>query len=205
MGFDLTMPSTEIIRFAELTESKWKNGGGITREIACAAINENRIWRLSMADVASDGPFSAFDEYERILTVLKGEGITLQSDEGNIDADLWQPVRFSGALKIHGQLKSGPLTDLNLMFNPDYCSGDVTALHGPHNQSLELGEGCMVALHSLAGTVKMNDGTALLPGDTAIIGTDVIQVELTDGDAALLIKIDLSDQVSRSDLAITTR
>lgn len=197
------MPSTEIIRFAELTESKWKNGGGITREIACASINENRIWRLSMADVASDGPFSAFDEYERILTVLKGEGMTLQSDEGSIDADLWHPVRFSGALKIHGQLKSGPLTDLNLMFNPDYCTGDVTVLHGPHNQSLEL-DGCMFAVHGLAGAVKIAGGSQLLPGDTAIIGSDAVQAELTDGDAALLIQVDWSDQISFSDLVITT-
>ncbi len=194
----------EIIRFTELSESKWKNGGGITREIACATIDANRIWRLSMADVTCDGPFSEFSEYERILTVVKGQGITLQSDGGSIDADPWMPVQFSGALKIDAHLKSGPLTDLNLMFNPEYCTGDVTALHGPHHQSLELDARRMFAVHGLAGAVKINDSSQLLPGDTAIIGSNVCQVELADGDAALLIKIDLSDRISPRSFVVTT-
>lgn len=195
----------EIIRFAELSESKWKNAGGITREIASVSIDANRIWRLSMADVSSDGPFSEFAEYERILTVIKGQGITLQSDDGSIDADPWVPVQFSGALKIDAHLKSGPLTDLNLMFNPDYCIGYVTALNGPHNQPLELTDQHMFAVHGLAGYVKINECSRLLPGDTAIIGSDDGEVELADGDAALLIKIDLSDRVSPGSLIVTMR
>lgn len=199
------MPSMEIIRFAELTESTWKNGGGITREIACASIDANRIWRLSMADVTSDGPFSEFAEYDRILTILNGQGMSLQSDDGSIDADPWVPVRFSGALKIYAYLKSGPLTDLNLMFNPDYCTGDVTVLNGPYNQSLVLDEGRTFVVHGLAGTVKVNDSSQLLPGDTAIIGSDVGQVELAHDDAALLIKIDMSPRISPNSLVFTTR
>ena len=190
------MPTMEIIRFSELTESNWKNGGGITREIACATQGENRIWRLSMADVTRDGPFSEFAEYVRILTVVKGQGMVLQNDGGSIDADPWIPVRFSGALRINAQLKSGSLTDLNLMFNPDFCKGNVTALHGPCNRSLESVEQRMFAVHSLAGAVKINECSRLLPGDTAIIGSDVSQVDLADGDAALLVQIDLSRQVS---------
>ena len=199
------MPPMKIIRLAKLTESNWKNGGGITREIASASIDENRIWRLSMADVTSDGPFSEFAEYERILTVVKGQGMTLQSDDGCIDADLWNPVQFSGALKINGYLKSGPLTDLNLMFNPDYCIGGITALYGPCNQSLELEERRMFAVHGLAGTVKVNGNSQILPGDTVIIGSDVGQIDLSEGDAALLIKIDLSDGIRPSSLVVTAR
>lgn len=198
------MPPMEIISFTELSESKWKNGGGITREIACATIDANRVWRLSMADVRSDGPFSVFAEYERILTVVKGQGMTLQSDDGSVDVDLWIPVRFSGASKINAYLKSGPLTNLNLMFNPDYCTGDVTVLKGPHDQSLNLVERRMFALHGLAGAVKINKSSQILPGDTAIIGPDAGQVELADGDAALLIKIDLSHSINSNSLIVTT-
>lgn len=198
------MPSMEIIRFAELTESKWKNGGGITREIACASIDVKRIWRLSMADVSSDGPFSEFVEYDRILTIVKGQGMTLQSDGGSIDVDPWVPVRFSGALKIYAYLKSGPLTDLNLMYNPDYCTGGVTLLNGPYKQSLVLDERRMVAMHSLAGAVKINDSSQLLPGDTAIIGSDV-EVELAHDDAALLIEIGMNRRIDSSSLIFTTR
>ena len=195
----------DIIRFSELTESTWKNGGGVTREIACATLGENRIWRLSMADVTCDGPFSAFAEYVRILTVVKGQGMVLQNDGGNIDADLWHPVQFSGALNVNAQLKSGPSTNLNLMFNPAYCTGDVTALHGPCNRSLALAEQRLFAVHSLAGALGVNGCSPLLPGDTAIITSDVGQVDLADGDAALLIQIDLSRHVSSNSVVFTAR
>tara|TARA_A100001391_G_C4976496_1_gene254078 strand:- start:607 stop:819 length:213 start_codon:yes stop_codon:yes gene_type:complete len=61
---------------------------------------------------------------------------------------------------------------------------------------LESVEQRMFAVHSLAGAVKINECSRLLPGDTAIIGSDVSQVDLADGDAALLVQIDLSRQVS---------
>ena len=172
------MPTMEIIRFAELTESNWKNGGGITREIACATLGENRIWRLSMV---------------------------LHNDGGSIDADPWIPVQFSGALRVNAQLKSGPLTDLNLMFNSDYCNGDVTVLHGPCNRSLALAERRIFAVHSLAGAVQVNGCSRLLPGDTAIIGLDVGQVDLADGDAALLVQIEVSRRINPNSLVFTAR
>tara|TARA_R110000868_G_scaffold143571_1_gene361817 strand:- start:53601 stop:54200 length:600 start_codon:yes stop_codon:yes gene_type:complete len=199
------MPTMEIIRFAELTESNWKNGGGITREIACATLGENRIWRLSMADVTRDGSFSEFAEYVRILTVVKGQGMVLHNDGGSIDADPWIPVQFSGALRVNAQLKSGPLTDLNLMFNSDYCNGDVTVLHGPCNRSLALAERRIFAVHSLAGAVQVNGCSRLLPGDTAIIGLDVGQVDLADGDAALLVQIEVSRRINPNSLVFTAR
>lgn len=199
------MPLMEIIRFAELTESKWKNGGGITREILSASLSGSRIWRLSMADVACDGPFSEFAEYDRILTIVKGQGLRLQSDGGCIDADPWSPVRFSGDLKIDAYLKSGPLTDLNLMFNPDYCTGDVTVINGPCHQSLAPDERRVFVVHSVAGSVKINDLSQLLPGDTAIIGPDMGQIEMQDDDAALLIKIDLNTRFNPDALVFTAR
>ena len=38
---------------------------------------EDFAWRLSMATVASDGPFSSFAGVDRTLAVLEGEGIVL--------------------------------------------------------------------------------------------------------------------------------
>lgn len=199
------MPSTEIVRFVELKESKWKNGGGITRKIASAFIDNNCLWRLSMADVTGDGPFSEFAEYERILTVVNGHGMTLQSEAESIDASPWVPVQFSGALKIFGSLKSGPLTNLNLMFNPDHCTADVTAISGPCRSSMTFDERHILVVHSLAGAVKINDGAPLLPGDTAIIGSDAGRLELEHEDAALWIKIDLNAQTSPGSLVFSLR
>ncbi len=58
----------------------WKNGGGVTVEIAIhpqGASVDDFDWRVSMATVASDGPFSVFPGIDRTLSVLEGDGILL--------------------------------------------------------------------------------------------------------------------------------
>ena len=199
------MPMMEIIRLAELSESNWKNGGGITREIANAAISACHIWRVSLADVTEDGPFSDFSDFVRILTVVKGQGMTLQNDAGSIDAEPGVPVRFSGALKIDGHLKSDPVRNFNFMFNPEYCTGDVTVLHGPQTRSLALTERHQFAVHCLAGTVNIDDRSRLLPGDTAFIGADAGEAVLAYGEAALLITIEMNRQTVPGSLVVTVR
>lgn len=199
------MPLMDIIRFAELRESTWKNGAGITREIANAAIGAKHIWRVSLADVTEDGPFSEFADFVRILTVVKGQGMALQSDGANFDAQPRIPVRFSGALKINGHLKSDPVRNFNFMFNPDYCTGEVTLLDGPQTRSLALTERHQFAVHCLAGTVTMNAGSRLLPGDTAFIGADAGRAALACDDAALLITIEMSGGITPGSLVVTAR
>ncbi len=53
---------------------------GTTTEIAVhpeAAGLGDFLWRVSMALVESDGPFSSFPGVDRTLTILSGEGIRL--------------------------------------------------------------------------------------------------------------------------------
>lgn len=180
-----------IIRYAELIETPWKNGGGVTRDVASASINGKQVWRLSIADVEQDGAFSDFTGLVRILTVIKGRGMALESDRGTLDARPWVPVRFDGALEIYGRLTSGPLTDLNLMFDPDYCDGNVGFLQGPYQQSLKPSPNHLFFVHCLDNSVNLNSGTPLYPGDTAVLDAHECEMTLKDGDAALLVTIDL--------------
>src|SRR6185437_7593790 len=69
-----------IIRASDCKTTPWKNGGGSTTEIAVApaeASLEDFDWRISMAVVASDGPFSSFAGIDRTLAVVKGDGLIL--------------------------------------------------------------------------------------------------------------------------------
>ena len=59
------------------TEMPWRNGGGVTREYLVHPGADAFEWRVSVADVASDGPFSEFAGYERVLTLLSGAGMAL--------------------------------------------------------------------------------------------------------------------------------
>ncbi len=64
----------------------WKNGGGETVEIAVfppGAGVDDFDWRISMATVASDGPFSIFPGIDRTLSILDGAGLSLKMEGGN--------------------------------------------------------------------------------------------------------------------------
>ena len=112
---------TRCIRAADHRRMPWKNGGGETTEIAvlpAGAGLDDFDWRLSMATVASDGPFSLFAGIDRTLAILEGEGIVL-SVEGRPEQRITPgspPVRFRRRpSRPRRRLVSGPVTDLNAM------------------------------------------------------------------------------------------
>jgi len=98
----------------------WKNGGGSTRQLLIAppgATIDDFDYRISIASVASDGPFSHFPGIDRTLLLLEGSDLLLEREDGNVlrlDCHC-APLRFAGEEKIYSQLESGPLTDFNVM------------------------------------------------------------------------------------------
>jgi uncharacterized protein len=114
------MSAMRILHFVDYRRMPWKNGGGETIEIAVSpegAGLDNFDWRISMAKVESDGPFSQFPGVERTLSVLEGEGIAL-SIEGMPSISLGKaraPFSFDASLKTDAQLKDGAIVDLNVM------------------------------------------------------------------------------------------
>ena len=72
------VPQTmQLIRFADLASVPWRNGGGVTREIATAPYDGERDsfrWRVSIADVTSEGPFSTFEEVDRQIVLVEVQG-----------------------------------------------------------------------------------------------------------------------------------
>jgi environmental stress-induced protein Ves len=112
------MPA-RVIRNQDLTRVPWKNGGGTTAEVAAfpeRSTFETFGWRLSMADVTSDGPFSLFPEIERTLVVVEGAGIELDVEGVSFRLDKASPkLSFSGEDITVGRLLSGPIRDLNVM------------------------------------------------------------------------------------------
>ena len=98
----------------------WKNGGGETVEIMSwpeGAPVSDFEWRISMAHVAHDGPFSNFPNIDRHLVVLKGNGLILQV--GNAPACRLKPdspaYAFPGDSPTMATLSDGPIQDLNVM------------------------------------------------------------------------------------------
>lgn len=103
----------------------WKNGGGVTHEIAREESDGALLWRLSIAEVASDGPFSSFPGLARILTVIEGAGLHLHTPEGRIDALPLAPVGFCGDTPVDCKRIAGAVHDFNVIYNPARLSARV--------------------------------------------------------------------------------
>jgi uncharacterized protein len=194
-----------IIRFLELRQVPWKNGGGITREIAVSWAGDSLIWRLSMADVAVDGPFSKFDGLQRILTVIEGNGMELTNPNGRLQADYGVPVHFDGALDIQSRLKDGPLRDLNLIYDPALCEGDVAVIAGNSTRLLRAATEQIYAIHCVAGKISVNETELLQIGDTALIESGVAQFDVPVHANALLITLTFPTQPEASSSVTAAR
>ncbi len=121
------MSQPRVLRAADYPRMPWKNGAGTTLEILRDDAAGDRLegfgWRLSIADVGQSGGFSLFTGYQRIITVLEGDGMQL-----TIDGQPSRPLRsldalaFSGDSQVDCRLLGGAIRDFNLIYSPDRCS-----------------------------------------------------------------------------------
>lgn len=99
----------------------WKNGAGLTREIAVHPPNAemtNFDWRISVAEVDRDAPFSAFPGVDRCIVLLEGAGMRLLPGDGGPGWTLarpYEPLQFPGDVALRGELLDGPCRDFNVM------------------------------------------------------------------------------------------
>lgn len=95
----------------------WKNGLGTTVEIAREPEGEDQfVWRVSVADVVSDGPFSRFEGIDRVIVTIEGAGMRLRHDgSAPVALRAFEPHHFRGEAETECQLISGPVRDFNLM------------------------------------------------------------------------------------------
>ena len=172
----------KTILIADIAPAPWKNGGGVTREIALAADDRGMIWRLSVADVARAGPFSSFRGLSRALTVIDGKGLLLRHEGGVIEAVRGEPVRFPGDMPIDCDLLDGPVRDFNLIFDPERVAADV----------IWLGKGIHevrgVGLLALEGTCIAAAEFVVDPGSFLLFGDEETRRIAVDG-AALLVSL----------------
>jgi environmental stress-induced protein Ves len=105
-----------LIHLDAVPPTPWRNGGGVTRELLAGPGTERWSWRVSVAEVVADGPFSAFAGVERWFAVLAGAGVELDIDGQFTRVHPGDPaVRFDGSAATRCRLLAGPTLDLNLM------------------------------------------------------------------------------------------
>ena len=129
----------------------WKNGGGITIDIAEAFRDgatpgawEGMVWRFGRTAITTPGPFSDLSGYDRVQMVVAGNGLVLAAPDHEIDVR--QPfvaVRFAGETPIVSRLEAGPVEVVNLIGDRSAVRLDMRVLEA--SQMLRLAAGTHIA------------------------------------------------------------
>ncbi len=146
----------------------WANGGGTTAEVAVhPAGRDDWDWRLSIAAVETDGPFSSLPGVDRHILVAAGAGMALTVDATTHDLRTDStPFAFAGEAVTTCRLFDGPISDLNLMVRRDRAEGALRRVHLQPGQAVPLGEGD-VAVVLLAGAATVG-GQTVQPFDALL-------------------------------------
>nr|WP_232793022.1 HutD family protein [Caulobacter hibisci] len=175
-----------MLRAADRAPAPWKNGGGTTWEIAAqppGAGLDAFDWRLSIAEVASAGPFSVFPGVDRVLTVIAGEGLRLSIDgqgEALLD-ETAAPLAFPGDAPASAALDAGPIRDLNLMVRRGAWRGRARRLA---NGEQIVAKADVTVLAALAParvkgeTLAAEDAVVVEPGETLAVEGSLLLIEI---------------------------
>nr|WP_276514054.1 HutD family protein [Gluconobacter cerinus] len=116
-----------IASVASFPAQPWRNGRGMTRVIATGA-----DWRISLADIQTDGPFSVFPGLTRSLLLAAGARLTLHglSPAPQDLRALGQSVCFKGEMPVSACCHGAPVQALNLMVRSEKAAC-LACFHGP--------------------------------------------------------------------------
>ena len=115
-----------VQRFSEHLAMPWANGKGASYEISSDRDASNQwSWRVAIAPVVVDGPFSSLPGIDRQLVVVEGNGMVLEVDGKTVECLPSQVVAFSGDADAYARLIDGPAVDVGLMTTRDVFAGTL--------------------------------------------------------------------------------
>ncbi len=204
----------EIIRFADIHPEPWRNGGGVTRELAshpkvASAQDGAWDWRVSIADVSKAGDFSNFPGMERVITIIDGELLLLTVDGEEHPLEKYRPFRFSGEAASSATLPTGDIRDLNVIARASAFKGYTSIVEISKKRAHPVFEGQLAVLLEGKATVtsgadpeEESDGAGPAPSAAepielhrydAVVGSDTRSPEISGRGFVAVISIDKVD------------
>lgn len=133
------------------------------------AIADDGAWRISLADITVDGPFSVFPGRHRLLTVVDGIVLGLEVDGESHVVEPHRPFAFSGDATVTASVPEGAVRVLNVIASPD-VDAFVTVLELGRTSVLPL------AADQAAYVLKGSDAGVLLTGPVDVTGRCTLAV-----------------------------
>ena len=149
-----------VVRSDEVAPQPWANGGGTTRELLRA---DDGAWRISLADIDAEGPFSTFPGLHRLLTVVDGPVLGLEVDGESHVVEPHRPCAFSGDAAVVASVPEGPVRVLNVIADATVESF-VTVLELGRTSVLPLAD------DQAAYVIKGSEAGSLLAGPGEVAG-----------------------------------
>ena len=184
------------VQLDDVPPTRWRNGGGVTRELVAWPHPQAWRWRVSVAEVASSGPFSRFDGVQRWLAILDGAGVRLSCDTKTVElTDHSAPLNFDGADPVDCELLGGSVRDLNLMVRDDPAAGRSSSrmqrIAGPTRVDIEIAKTVVLFNRGAPAVLRTETGSVVVPADTLAWQTlpAGCRVEI-EADAAIWMEID---------------
>lgn len=148
-----------VLHLHECPARPWKNGLGRTRELAAQppdAGMDDFLWRVSVAEVDSAAPFSAFPGIDRTIVLLDGAGFVMDFDDGHTHAltEPFAPFAFPGEARVAVTLAGGPTRDFNLMLRRGRAHGRLAVWRAPPDAVLRPDT---VLLYCAHGQLQVDD------------------------------------------------
>jgi environmental stress-induced protein Ves len=186
--------TVRLIRNQDLARIPWKNGGGTTVEVASfpkGSTLDTFGWRISMADVASDGPFSNFPEIDRTLILVEGAGIEIEVARESHRLDPASPrLAFPGDVPTQARLLAGPIRDLNVMTRRGYFAHRTAFVQaGDIAPSQNSRAAFVFALDAALGLSAGSAKYVLQPLDAVVLDAATDNVVLSGPGRAILVEI----------------
>jgi environmental stress-induced protein Ves len=122
----------QIVSLADRPVQRWRNGGGATSELASdsATASGGFAWRISVATITRDGPFSSFAGIDRSLVRLDGGSLALEVNDQSVSVGR-HPIRFTGEDRVAGSILGEPVRVVNIMTDRTVATHQVAVGYPP--------------------------------------------------------------------------
>ncbi|MEX3969986.1 HutD family protein [Paraburkholderia caribensis] len=160
---DRDLPAGIAIQpLARFAAQAWRNDGGTTRPLASHA---DGGWRISLADVALNGPYSRFPGMTRLSLIVSGAGVTLRDGDRTVVPPPGQTVAYKGDMAWDASLNDGPVVALNTMAAHGRFVARIVALTDAQPDSTTVPTGVFALVLTLGGRCAWSAAEGLIDND----------------------------------------
>ncbi|MBN3785805.1 HutD family protein [Burkholderia sp. Ac-20353] len=159
------MSLIDVYPIESIPTEPWRNGGGTTRTIATGVSH----WRVSLASIERDGPYSRFPGMSRVSLILSGRGVVLRNNEAVVPLRPMLVTEYDGDADWGATLVDGPSVALNAITAKRRYRANVRLVDEP----IAIAPGSPAIVVALGGGCGFAEGpdanrSELLPGNVLV-------------------------------------